>query len=120
MAFTDMAKTPEEIQEEVSPLSTEVNKYPYGLRIRLTKFELDKLDVDYSDWKVGDVFHLHALAKVTSISENETEGDHNCCVEMQITHLAGTESEDEENEDADEEMSDEDGHSLEKHGYVRA
>lgn len=120
MAFTDMAKTPEEIEDEVSPLSSEINKYPYGLRIRLTKPELDKLDVDYTDWKVGDVFHLHTLAKVVSISENETEGDHNCCVELQITHLSA-ESEEEENEEADEEMEEAEGEpSLYKHGYVRA
>lgn len=119
MAFTDMAKTPEEIQEDVSPLSTEVNRYPYGLRITLTKDEIDKLDVDHTDWEVGDVFHLHAFAKVVSISSNETEGGEDCTVQLQITHLAGPEDEDEENEEMDEEM-DEEQPSLEKHGYVRA
>lgn len=76
-------------------------KYPYGLCIRLTHNELEKLGVDHNDWSIGDMFHLFAMAKVTSISSHESEGGDNCCVEMQITHLAG-ESESEENEDMEE------------------
>lgn len=78
--------------------------YPYGLAISLTQDELEKLDVDYSEWGVGDLFHLHAMAKITSISESESTDGKRCRVEMQIIALAG-EDEDSENqayEDAEE------------------
>ena len=87
------------------------NKYPYGLRINLTQEELEKLNVDHSEWQVGETFHLHAFAKVVSISQDEREGgEKTCCVSMQITHLAG-ESEDEENDEKEE--------PLAKHGYYK-
>lgn len=115
MKFTDMALDDEDRKEmgfTTTPgiaSSDNMPKYPWGLSIRLTQHEIEKLGIDKDDWEVGDVFHLHALAKVTSISEHETEGSKNCCVELQITHLAG-ESEDAENEEADdqEEKPDED------------
>lgn len=111
----DMARS--ESAQDATPLMPQENKYPYGLQICLTHEELEKLGVDHSDWEVGATFHLHALAKVTSISENETESNGKSCdVRLQITHLQG-ESEDEENEESDEH---EDGEpSLEKHGYLR-
>jgi hypothetical protein len=87
--------------ESSSPIVGAVSdkpRYPYGLGICLTQDELEKLGVDYSDWAVGDHFHLQAMAKITSISENETEGGKNCRVEMQIVALAG-EDEDEEAEE---------------------
>ena len=76
--------------------------YPYGLSICLTQNELEKLEVDYSDWQVGDLFHLMAMAKITSISEHETEGGKNCRVEMQIVALSG-ENEDLEGEESESE-----------------
>ena len=97
----DMARSPEEAKDAM-PMAAAIGdtpKYPWGLSISLTQDELEKLDVDHSDWEVGNVFHLHAFAKVTSISENETENGKCCRVELQITHLAGIESEDEENEE---------------------
>lgn len=93
----DMRKTPEEKMEDmISPIGA-VNDYPYGLCIRLTQDELEKLDVDHSDWKIGDIFDLRSLARVTSVSENETESGKRCCVELQILML-GAESEAEEAE----------------------
>ena len=111
----DMARDEED--KEVSPLvAGEMDKYPYGLRICLTHEELEKLGADHSDWEIGDTFHLHAFAKVVSISEHETDSGKNCSISLQITHLAGPENEDEE--DAEEE--DEDGDpDLKKHGYLR-
>jgi len=109
----DMAKT-EEPDEMASPLAMSDNKYPYGLRINLTNEELEKLDVDHTDWKVGETFHLHAFAKVTSISQDEREGGEKCCnVGLQITHLAG-ESEDEEDREIDEKEQ-----PYAKHGYYK-
>jgi len=113
----DMAKTHEEVEKEATPLMVgNAEKYPYGLRICLTEEELEKLGVDHSDWEIGDTFHLHAFAKVVSVSENDTENGSNCNISLQITHLAGPEDEDEEDE---EEESEDDGHSLKKHGYIQ-
>lgn len=69
-----------------------INEYPYGLCIRLTESEIDRLQVDHKDWEVGDIFDLRAMARVTSISENETEAGMRCGVELQIIML-GCESE---------------------------
>lgn len=71
--------------------------FPYGLRITLTEKELEKLDLDIGDASVGGVFHLHGLARITSVSCEQREG-HDCCrIEAQIEDLA-IESEDAENE----------------------
>lgn len=117
--FVDMAKSLTDAEKEASSMMplADVNKYPYGLCISLSQHELDKLNVDHSDWEVGAVFHLHALAKVSSISSNETESGEHCNVSLQITHLAG-ESEDAENENAEEDEMEEEP-SLKKHGYLR-
>lgn len=120
--LVDMAREEKEINE--SPLiAVPENKYPYGLRITLTQEELEKLGVDHSDWEIGATFHLHAFAKVTSISEDEREGgEKTCCVGLQITHLQG-ENEDEEGEEEehDEPYSkhEEEGPDLKSHGYLR-
>ena len=113
----DMARTDAEKSEQMPLVQDE--KYPYGLRITLNSSELEKLDVDHSDWAVGETFHIHALAKVVSKSANETEGGgENCCIQLQLTHMAG-ESEDAEDE-SDGEMYHADNDTkphLEKHGY---
>ena len=74
--------------------------YPYGLRICLTDCEFEKLGIDPSNAQVGETFHLFAMAKVTSISSNDSEGGSNYRLEAQITDLA-LESEDQENEGED-------------------
>src|ERR1700734_2803073 len=72
--------------------------YPYGLSISLTQVELDKLGLS-SDVKVGEMLHIHAMSKVTSVSttENEKFGVQ-CRIELQITDMVG-EDEDSENTD---------------------
>ena len=99
----DMGKTPEEVKEEQKKydapmsISDTVNRYPYGLCLSLTDVELAKLKLDIPD--AGDMIHLFAMAKVTSVSQNEnTKGEKCCRVELQITHL-GLENEDEEEAD---------------------
>ena len=112
----DMAKSGEEAA--ATPLMPQENKYPYGLQITLTQDELEKLGVDHSDWEVGATFHLHAFAKVTSISENEREGgEKTCCVGLQITHLQGESEDAEDEEEGAEEY--EDKLDLKPHGYLR-
>lgn len=108
--MVDMAKTPEDVKKEVSrdmPMSAplgggkpSVPAYPYGLCISLSEEELKKLGLDGELPAVGEMIHLCAMAKVTSVSENESEDSSgaktkHCRVELQITHLA-TENEDTE------------------------
>ena len=110
-AMVDMAKTPADVKKEVgntvmpsSPAMADkpsVPTYPYGLCLALTEEEMAKLGLDGDLPSVGEMIHLCAMAKVTSVSESEREdtggNKTKCCrVELQITHLA-TESEDEEN-----------------------
>lgn len=103
--MVDMAKTPEEVKKEApAPLADmppRVPVYPWGLSISLDEGCLAKLGIDGDMPSVGEMIHLCAMAKVTSVSENEMESDNGgkkTCrrVELQITHLA-TENEDDEN-----------------------
>ncbi len=98
-SMVSMAHTTGEIKDALAPSMPSVPIYPYGLAIRLGKDELEKLDVDYDDWEVGDNFHLFCLAKITSIRKSETTDGHDCCVEMQITEISGESEEEEENEE---------------------
>jgi len=97
----DMGKTPDEAKEDMGPLDVPsvTNRYPYGLCISLDEDQLKKLDLEKPD--VGDMIHLFAMARVTSVSENEKSDGSKCCrVELQITHLG---LEDENDEGAEEE-----------------
>lgn len=99
--MVDMARTPEEKEEAVEsatlPAVDSVPDYPYGLCLRLSHEELEKLGLD-ADCEIGDMIHLFAMAKVTSVSMSDSErGGHYCNVELQITHL-GLEDEDTEEE----------------------
>lgn len=76
-------------------------RYPYGLSISLEDEQLEKIGVDISDWEVGDLFHLHAMAKITSKSSRDTTDGSKNRVELQIVMLTG-EDEDGENEEAEE------------------
>lgn len=101
-AMIDMSATPKEIQEITNPSPP---RYPWGLSISLCQDELDKLGLLDEELCVGDMLHLHCLAKVTSVSSNETEDGSHCRVELQITHMTGTEDEDEENKEVDKRMT---------------
>lgn len=107
--MVDLAKSPEEIAEDMPIVAKAVNAgkvsapvYPYGCCISLDEDVLEKVGLDGELPQVGEMIHLCAMAKVTSVSESEREdgngGKSRCCrVELQITHLA-TESEDDEAE----------------------
>ncbi len=81
------------------PIPMQAPDYPYGLRICLTEKEIEKLELDPSDAKVGGTFHLMAMARVTSVSM--TDSDDGPChrIEAQIEELS---IEDEDQERADE------------------
>lgn len=82
----NMARSMEEMQAGM-PTMPEAPVYPYGLCICLTHDELDKLGLD-ADCEVGDMIHIMAMAKVTSISKNATSDGENCRVELQITDMS--------------------------------
>jgi len=71
-------------------------EYPYGLKICLTNAEFKKLDLDSNCAEVGGILHLHALARITSVTHNDGPHGYDCRVEAQIEDLA-IESEDQEN-----------------------
>lgn len=112
----DMAKS--DAAQETTPLMPQENKYPYGLQINLDDESLAKLNVDISDWEIGDVFPLDILVKLVSKSCNESEGGgQKCSVSLQITHIGA-----EEHEDVAEEAEEYGGAeepSLANHGYLR-
>lgn len=94
-SMVDMAMDPEEKAEMMSPSPP---TYPYGLSICLCEKELEKLGISEEEIERGDMFHLHALAKVTSVSTHDTDHGSGCRVELQICYMS-TEDEDEENEE---------------------
>lgn len=73
-----------------------VPNVPYGLCLCLTETELEKLDLE-EECEIGDVIHLFALAKVTSVSKQDSGDGPKCRIELAITDLA---VEDEDNETA--------------------
>jgi hypothetical protein len=98
LTMTDMELDDEDQLDAAMPIAMpERPRYPYGLRICLTEKEFEKLGLDPRDAIVGGICHGHFLARVTSVSANENEGDASCRVELQIEDLS-IESEDEENE----------------------
>lgn len=80
------------------PMS-EKPRYPYNLRISLTDKELAKLQLDHTEAEVGGMVHGCFMARITSVSSNETDDGERRCVELQIENL-GIASEDEENAEA--------------------
>lgn len=103
--MTDMKRTPKEKEEPImgaALVAPSEPDYPWGLRITLGTEELEKLDME-GDCEVGDYLHMHCLAKVTSVSEDERGGKKECTVSLTITHMEA-EDESSENDEAEEEM----------------
>ncbi len=98
----DLAIKPTEIEnvkvmaQAVGTVSAEPY-YPYGLAICLDAQTLEKLDME-GEIECGDTVHFHAMAKCTSVSDNQQAGKR---VELQIMMMSA-ENEDEENEADDE------------------
>lgn len=94
--MVDMRRSTEEKADAVASWSpAAVSDYPYGLSICLTQDELEKLDGNHEDMEIGDIFDIRAMARVTSISENDSEAGKTCRVELQIVMMA-VENEDDE------------------------
>jgi hypothetical protein len=82
---------------EIAGKSTKPD-YPWGLRISLTKKELDKLGLsDNPD--IGDLIDMRAFAVVTSVSKHDGEQGSECRVELQIQRMAVENEMDEDEKD---------------------
>ena len=97
--MVSMERSPEEKAAERArdmfpPAIADMPDVPSGLCIRLTEVELEKLNLS-DECDVGDMIHLSGMARVTSISKNETDNGCRCTIELSITDLA-VEDEDEE------------------------
>lgn len=108
MAMKSMEMDDEDMMDMACPMPIDLKnrpKFPWGLKICLTQSEVDKLEIDPEDAFVGGIVHLHALARITSVSCEQTEGGPSCRIELQIEDMAlPLESEDEENAMADRSM----------------
>ncbi len=97
MVDLSLSQEGEEMPEAVN-LSVPA-QYPHGLTLCLDADTISKLDLD-DDCAVGDHFHFHALAKVTSCSDREGFGKR---IELQVVAMSAEDEED-ENEAAEELM----------------
>lgn len=101
-SMTDMARTPEDKAKDspmglVTPSTSDMPDYDYGLNISFNKECLDKLCLD-NDVSTGDFVHIHAFARVTNVNQppGSSEPDR---ISMVMTHICCAEDEDEENEE---------------------
>jgi hypothetical protein len=62
--------------------------YPWGLKIRLSQKELDKLGLDPDDVDAGDFVHLLAFARVTHVAKSDGHAGKSSDVELQIEKMA--------------------------------
>lgn len=96
--LVDMEMDDEDQLDAIMPIPMKDRpRYPYGLRICLSKSELAKLDLK-PDCEIGDMIDIRCFAVATSVSINQNEGGDDCRVELQIIRMAVedemTESED--------------------------
>jgi len=104
--MVSMEMDDEEKEDFTSPMPCPTPDYPYGLKICLTQDEFKKLNIDPSEAFVGGIVHIHALARITSVSISDdaatsySDGGPRCRVEFQIEDMC-LESEDEENQEYD-------------------
>jgi hypothetical protein len=88
--MTDLSRSHDEIMARAAE-KMESMHYPPGMCICLDPLTLEKMKVDSSDVKRGDMLHFFAMGTVEAIRSDGT-------IEMQITHA---EVEDEAQEDRD-------------------
>src|SRR5208337_4855313 len=90
----------EEKLDAIMPMPMARPDYPCNMRISLTEKEFEKLEIDYSGAKVGDVFIMKCVCKITSMSHRDDEDSDGptCRCEAQITDCEIEGLEDEEDE----------------------
>lgn len=92
--LVDMARSAEEMKDVGGPISMpNTPLYDYGLTLRLSHETLEKLDLDADDVDAGDLLDFRAMAKVTSVSKNDTGDGEKCSVELQIVMMGIPENE---------------------------
>lgn len=104
-AMKDLARSSEELKKDRDiPMAVSSKAsgptYPWGTTLCLNDETMAKLGINGEMPDVGDTIHLAALARVTCASETEqttTDGGKETCrrIELQITHMA-CENEDDE------------------------
>lgn len=103
--LVDLSYTPKELEEEKTEQklgSPPQPMYPYGTAICLCNDELEKLGLDKQELDTGDMLHLVALAKITSVTKNDTTEGQKTRVELQITQMGVSGMDEEEGEENDE------------------
>lgn len=90
--FVSMKKSKEELAEQHTAMIAPApdypqDIYPYGLCISLCEEELEKLSLS-SDVDAGDIIHLQAIGKVTSVNKRDTDQGQKVRVEIQLTDIA--------------------------------
>jgi hypothetical protein len=104
MERSDAEKAQERLKNEMPPALSSMPDVPYGLCIRLTETELDKLNIELDeDVAIGDTIHISGLAKVTGIKQNATGAGREECLELAITDLSIEDETTEEAPDGEEE-----------------
>lgn len=88
MKLIDMKRTAAELKSKNEPSYIGSREpYPYGLSLSLDADMLKKLGItDLPD--AGAEYHIKAIGKVTSVSQNASEKDKSSNVSLQITSLA--------------------------------
>jgi len=82
--FVSMARSPEEKDDAMDRMMghPEVPDFPPGLTFCFDEVDLEKLDLE-DDVEVGDLIHLNIMARVTSVSKKQIDGQDCCRIEMQ-------------------------------------
>ena len=108
MKMVEMSRSPAEKAEEAAemmapPSMDMVGDYPPGLCLCFNEETLEKLDLE-DDCEVGDMIDIRAMGIVTSVSKNGSlAGGSHCRIEIQLTHIAVENEEDEYEEENGEE-----------------
>jgi len=85
---------------EGKPEKAKGPQYPYGLKLDLDNESLDKMDIDLSEFDVGDNAMIMAKVKVSSKSIDKYDYDtkERKRISLQITHLCLEQGEEDEDE----------------------
>lgn len=103
--MTDLTRSDEEKSKEhmdsmLSSPFAHMPDVPPGLCICLTETELDKLELEDTA-EVGDFLHGRFMARVTSVSKNDSGGGTRCRIEMSLVAMSVDENESTEDPDED-------------------
>ena len=94
MKLIDM-KLPKE-KKKLEAIAIAEDKYPYGLRINLNNYEINKLGIDVSKLKVGSKVKVLAEGEITNIFIRQTmekKEDKSMSIQLQKINIDTTSSE---------------------------